>query len=225
MHSQIELSEKHRVKSLLQSDLLWKTQTYYLQRLSCIKAGFLGMKYYLLLGKFEKGEGSFSEQEPQQLDSYKAQFKLLTHKPVLTADEAYEERGMSDFLKIALGYLVSSKVQEVFEMNGFKGIQFIPVEVHNEGVESSFSFMNYVASYDLLEPNASKAKRFKSIYGGYGRVSDVLIDKSKFLEAEIKHDCFTLSNYKLACFISENVKSALEAKGVTGIEFVPMEFA
>lgn len=30
------------------------------------------MKYYLLFGKFEKGEGSFSEQEPQQLDSYTA---------------------------------------------------------------------------------------------------------------------------------------------------------
>lgn len=55
------------------------------------------MKYYLLFGKFEKGEGSFSEQEPQQLDSYTAQFKLLTHKPVLTVDETYEERGMSDF--------------------------------------------------------------------------------------------------------------------------------
>ncbi|WKY59614.1 hypothetical protein Q5H80_18740 [Vibrio sp. SNU_ST1] len=183
------------------------------------------MKYHLMFGRFEKGEGSFSEQEPLQLNCYQTKFKLFTHKPVVTVDDFYEERGVSDFLKIALGFLASNTVQEIFETKGFKGIQFLPVEVHNEGKKLSYSFMNYVASYDLLDPNASKAKRFKDIYGGYGRVSDVFIDKSKFTKEKIMHDCFTLSNYKLACFVSDNVKSALEAAGVTGIEFIPMEFA
>ncbi len=183
------------------------------------------MKYYLLFEKFESGEGSFSELEPVQLDCYKTQYKLLTHKPILTVDDFYDERGISDFLKVALGFLASRKVQKTFESKGFQGIQFLPVEVHNESIDYSYSFMNYVASYDLLDPIASEAKRYKDIYGGYARVSDILIDKNKFMREDIKHDCFTLDNYKLAIFVSENVKLSLESVGVKGIEFIPMEFS
>ncbi|OAJ93064.1 imm11 family protein [Vibrio bivalvicida] len=185
------------------------------------------MNYYLLFGKFEDGEGSYSVLDPWRsaLKYYEPNIKLTKNLPKVTVDKVYDERGVSDYLKIGVGALASLKVQEVFFNNGFTGIQFLPVEIENDGLNHSYAFMNVVAQYDLLEPIKSKAKKLNSKLGGYTRVRKELIDKEKFFHTDIQYDCFTLSNYKVPYYVSEQVKDALEAAGVTGIEFIPMEFA
>ncbi|EMP4115512.1 hypothetical protein WD169_004733, partial [Vibrio parahaemolyticus] len=108
---------------------------------------------------------------------------------------------------------------------GFSGIQFIPVDVKNDNVLTEFAFINVTAHYDLLDPDASEAEDFSKTLGGYSSVLEEILDLDKFKSANIEHDCFTLSTYKDPYYVSERVKVALEAEGVTGIEFIPMEFA
>ena len=72
------------------------------------------------------------------------------------------------------------KIQDIFFNNGFTGIQFVPVDVDNDGVRlNNYAFMNVVAHYDLLEPVKSRAEDFSDELGGYTRVRDELIDKEK----------------------------------------------
>ncbi|WP_281629038.1 hypothetical protein [Vibrio sp. St2] len=185
------------------------------------------MKYYLLFNKFEDGEGSFTVQEPwaYTLNFYNSQNKIFKKLPYASIDECYTERGMSDFLKIGVGMLASKKVQQIFFDRGFTGIHFTPVEVENNGLHDSYSFMNVTAHYDFLDPTASEASRFNRKLGVYRNVYEELIDQEKFKSTNVAHDCFTLSNYKTPYYVNEKVKNALEASGVTGIEFIPMEFS
>ncbi|WP_191117889.1 imm11 family protein [Vibrio campbellii] len=185
------------------------------------------MKYYLLFSKFEKGEGSFSVQEPWNLvlEYHKPQVKLLETKGIYLVDKCYKEKGMSDCLKVGVGKLASQKVQKIFFEHGFTGIQFIPVTVENDGLHEDYAFMNPIAHYDLLDAEASEARELSEVYGGYTSVIEEVLDQDKFDNAIILHDCFTLSTYKDPYYVSERVKAALEAEGVTGIEFIPMEFA
>ncbi|NOI78954.1 hypothetical protein F0224_25235 [Vibrio coralliilyticus] len=185
------------------------------------------MNYYLLFSQFEKDEGSFSVREPWNLvlDYADPKIKLLKKKGSYQVDDCYDERGMSDCLKIGLGKLASTKIQQVFFDNGFTGIQFVPIEVHNNELYQNYAFMNVTAHYDLLDPIASEAEDFSDTIGGYTDVYEEIIDKDKLHASNIQHDCFTLTTYKDPYYVSENVKNALEAAGVTGIEFIPMEFA
>lgn len=185
------------------------------------------MDYYLLFSRFENGEGSFSVQEPWNLvlEYTLPQSKLLKTRGVYQVDQCYAERGMSDFLKVGVGKLASEKIQRVFYEHGFTGIQFVPVDVENNGLHHNYAFMNPTAHYDLLDPNASEARDLDDHYGGYSSVIEEVIDIDKFKKSLITHDCFTLSTYKDPYYVSENVKQALETAGVTGIEFIPMEFA
>ncbi|UUM32477.1 imm11 family protein [Vibrio japonicus] len=185
------------------------------------------MNYYLLYSKFEEDEGSFSVQEPWDsvLNFYTSQEKMFNSKPYITVDRCYAETGMSDYLKIGVGMLASNRVQKIFFDNGFLGAQFIPVTVENDGLYHSYAFVNAIANYDLLEPEASEASRFNRRLGVYRNVYEEKIDIEKFKSTSITHDCFTLSSYKTSYYVNENVKDALEAAGVTGVEFIPMEFA
>ena len=185
------------------------------------------MDYYLLSGHFEQGEASYSVLDPWRsaLRFYVPQAKLIRGRPEVTVDTVYEERGMSDFLKVGLGALASMKIQTLFFQHGFSGLQFVPVEVKNKAVHQDFAFINATAHYDLLDHEASKAKKFKDSLGGYTRVRSEFIDKEKFNATRFKHDCFTLSNYKVPYFVSERVKHVLEEAKVTGVEFIPMAFA
>ena len=186
------------------------------------------MNYYLLFDKFIDGEGSFSKQEPwnKVLKYNHPQHKFLIKKAIVTVDSCYSENGMSDYLKIGRGKLASKKIQQVFFDNGFTGAQFVPVEVHNGKVYQDYAFINPLAHYDLMDPEASKAKKFDDrIFGGYMRASSEKIDRKKFDACNIQHDFFTLSTYKSPYFASERVKDALEAAGVTGIKYIPMEFS
>ncbi|GIU40277.1 hypothetical protein TUM4438_01100 [Shewanella sairae] len=183
------------------------------------------MNYYLLSAVFEADEASFTEQPPQQLNFYHTEPKSFATPPVVSLDTFYEGRAMSDFLKLGIGFVASKRVQSIFQINGFTGIQFVPVEVYANTVNHSFAFMNCIADYDLLDAVASNAKRFKEVIGGYAKVSDEKLDKHKFLRSAITHDCFTLSNYKLVYYVNERVKLALEQAGVSGIAFIPADFA
>ncbi|MGF1727957.1 hypothetical protein, partial [Photobacterium nomapromontoriensis] len=181
--------------------------------------------YYLLFGSFEDGEGSFGELEPQKLDFYHPSYSLHKKVSTLKVSECYEERGMSDFLKIGLGKLASAKVQQVFFEHGFTGIQFLPVVVKNEQEYTDYAFINPIAHYDLLDPVASEAEDFCDSIGGYSWIYKPLIDRKKLNETNFKHDCFTLSTIKQDYYVNETVKLALEAAGVKGITFMPMEFS
>ena len=88
-----------------------------------------------------------------------------------------------------------------------------------------YAFINEVAHYDILDVAASVADDYSDTLGGYTDVFDEIIDKDKFSNINIEHDVFTLSNFKDPYYIDENVKNALEAAGVTGIKFIPMEFS
>ena len=186
------------------------------------------MNYYLLFEKFIDGEGSFSVQAPWDgaLIYYHPQYKFMPKKAIVTIDSCYSENGMSDYLKVALGMLASKKVQEVFFENGFTGAQFVPVEVHNDVIYQDYAFINPLAHYELLDPEASRADGFDDrIFGGYMGASTEKMDRKKFDACNIQHDFFTLSTYKSPYFASERVKDALEAAGVTGIKYIPMEFS
>ncbi len=183
------------------------------------------MNYYLLFPNFISNEGSFTEAEPQVMDFYYPQHKLMSRKAVFNVDKAYAERNMSDFLKVGLGFLVNNKVKKLFFDNDFSGIQFIPVIVNNDKAFDEYSFMNPIAHYDILDASASEAEDFSDVIGGYTTVYEEIIDKNKFEIANIKHDFFTLSNFKQVFYVSENVKEALENEGVNGVEFIPMEFS
>ncbi|MCL1138210.1 imm11 family protein [Shewanella pneumatophori] len=174
---------------------------------------------------FEPDEASFTEQQPQQLNFYHTEPKSFATPPAVSLDTFYEGRAMSDFLKLGIGFLASEKVQQIFLENQFSGLQFVPVEVHADTVDHCFAFMNCIADYDLLDPVASNAKRFKEVIGGYAKVSSEKLDKLRLLSTTITHDCFTLSNYKLVYYVNERVKFALEQAGVSGIDFVPADFA
>lgn len=183
------------------------------------------MNYYLLSAVFEPDEASFTEHQPQQLNFYHTEPKSFATPPVVSLDAFYEGRAMSDFLKLGIGLLASEKVQQIFLENQFSGLQFVPVEVHADRIDHSFAFMNCTADYDLLDPVASNAKRFKEVIGGYAKVSSEKLDTLKFLQCIIAHDCFTLSNYKQVYYVSERVKLALEQAGVRGIGFIAADFA
>jgi len=185
------------------------------------------MNYYLLFEEFTSGEGSFTTQPPQRsaLRFPKPQHKLVKSLPVAAVDECYEERGMSDFLKVGIAFLASPKVQTVFFECGFLGLQFIPVIVENDGVINGFAFTNALAHYDILDPVASEVERYEESRGGYSNASDEIFDRNKFESCDFKHDVFTLSNYKYSLVANEKVKIALEEAGVTGIEFIPLEFS
>ncbi len=183
------------------------------------------MNYYLLFGYFEDDEGSFFESKTHIMNFFHPQYKLTTNKVEFKVNESYSERGMSDFLKVGFSFLVSDKVKKIFFENGFSGIQFVPVNVNNNTVISSYSFVNPLVHYDLLDIIASKADDFSQSIGGYTRVFEELIDNDKFERSNIHHDCFTLSNLKRVIYVNERVKNALEDAEVTGIEFIPMEFS
>ncbi|MDR8525654.1 hypothetical protein [Shewanella fidelis] len=183
------------------------------------------MNYYLLSAVFEPDEASFTEQQPQQLNFYHTEPKSFETPPIVGLDTFYTGRAMSDFLKLGIGLLASEQVQQIFLENQFSGLQFVPVEVHADTVYHSFAFMNCIADYDLLDPVASNAKRFKEVIGGYAKVSAEKLDKHKFSRSAITHDCFTLSNYKLVYYVNERVKLALERAGISGIAFIPADFA
>ncbi|EJG1692346.1 hypothetical protein BWH96_RS17380 [Vibrio parahaemolyticus] len=185
------------------------------------------MNYYLMFEKFESGERTFTVKSPWNsvLQYYQPQFKYLKNKPTVYLNTQYDEKGVSDFLKVPIGMLASKKVQQVFFDKGFSGIQFIPVDVKNDNVLTEFAFINVTAHYELLDPDASEAEDFSKTLGGYSSVLEEILDLDKFKSANIEHDCFTLSTYKDPYYVSERVKVALEAEGVTGIEFIPMEFA
>ncbi|SDH76745.1 hypothetical protein SAMN04488136_12837 [Vibrio xiamenensis] len=182
------------------------------------------MNYYKLVNKFEDGEGSFTVQEPwdEVLEYFNPQYKIMKIKASVLVDE-YKEKGMSDFLKIGLGKLASKKIQKIFFDNGISGIQFVPVEVENNGKYTEYAFMNVIAHYDLLDPVSSNAKKFSDALGGYTRVRKEIIDQKKLDSLDIKHDCFTLSTYKESYYVSERVKDILEKTGVSGIKFKSME--
>lgn len=183
------------------------------------------MNYFLLFGSFEDGEGSFGELDPKKLKFYHPDYTLHQKRSLVEVDDCYDERGMSDFLKKGKGFLASTKVQKVFFEHGFTGIQFLPVVVKNDTEFNDYAFINPVVHHDLLDPIASKARRFSESIGGYSSVYDPIIDRKKFEMTKIEHDCFTLSTYKSDYYISEPVKLALEAAGVTGVTFMPMEFS
>ena len=185
------------------------------------------MNYYLLFEKFEDGEGIFTIQQPwcQVLNFYTPQSKLFKKRPYLAINEGYKERGMSDFLKVGVGMLASKKVQQIFFENGFSGIQFVPVDIRNDGDSSEYAFINATAHYDFLDPVASEAEDLSKTLGGYTSVLEEVLDIEKFRSTIIEHDCFTLSTYKDPYYVSEKVKNALVVAGITGIEFIPMEFS
>ncbi len=183
------------------------------------------MNYYLLFGYFEDDEGAFFESETHIMNFFYPQHKLTINKVEFKVNESYLERGMSDFLKVGFSYLVSNKVKKVFFENGFSGVQFVPVNVNNNTVISSYSFFNPLVHYDILDTVASKAEDFNPSIGGYTRVFEELIDIARLERSNISHDCFTLSNFKRVIYVNEKVKNALEDVGVQGIEFIPMEFS
>ena len=185
------------------------------------------MNYYLLFGRFAKGEGSFNVQDPydMRLMYPVPHHKFLKKKPSVTVSDSYEERGMSDFLKAGYGFIASAKVQQVFFDNGFQGMQFLPVNVKNDGDITGFAFTNPIAHYDILDPIASDADGFEASQGGYSDAGDEVFDRKKFDACDFKHDIFTLSNFKDPFIANEKVKVALEEAGVTGIEFIPLEFS
>lgn len=185
------------------------------------------VKYFLLFGKFEDDEGSFSVQRPwsRNLNCYYPNVKLFKNKPMVIIDDCYKERAISDFLKVGIGKLVSQKVQNVFLAFNFKGIQFVPVIVENNKKIYEYAFMNTISHYDILDVNASEADDYSDTLGGYTNVFDEIIDKEKFQNTKIEQDVYTLSNFKDPYYVNENVKNALEAVGVTGIKFIPMKFS
>lgn len=183
------------------------------------------MKYYLMLAHFITGEGSFTEREPKRLKYYHSTYMLQKKRAYVEVNKLDNEREMSDFLKKGIGMLASNKVQKIFFEYGFSGIQFIPIDLENHNIYTDFSFINPIAHYDVLDPIASKAEKYSDILGGYTRVFDEIIDKKKFKQTNIISDCFTLSTYKDPYYVNETVKNALEAAGVTGVEFLPMEFS
>jgi len=104
-------------------------------------------------------------------------------------------------------------------------MQFLPVNVKNDGDITGFAFTNPLAHYDILDPVASDARRFDASRGGYRSAGDEVFDRKKFDACDFKHDIFTLSNFKDPFIANEKVKIALEEAGVTGIEFIPLEFS
>ena len=183
------------------------------------------MNYYRLFGSFEDEEGSFTEQNRKKLKYYHPQYALHQTRSILKVDECYPQQGMSDFLKKGQGFLASNKVQQIFFDQGFTGVQFLPVIVHNDGQHLDYSFMNPIAHYDLLDPVASEADDFSESLGGYKNLYKQIIDIKKLASVNIEHDGFTLSTYKHSYFVNETVKHTLEAAGITGVTFMPMEFS
>ncbi|WP_434998987.1 hypothetical protein ACRZ5S_20640 [Vibrio scophthalmi] len=183
------------------------------------------MNYYLIFGRLQKNEASFKELEPKKLNFPHPAYALHQKRSLIQVKENYDERGMSDFLKKGIGLLASSKVQQIFFKHGFTGLQFLPVYVKNERDFIDYAFINPIAHYDLLDPIASEAEDFTDSLGGFSFVFDQIIDRRKFDATKIEHDCFTLSTYKSNYYVSEPVKLALEAAGITGITFIPMEFS
>ena len=185
------------------------------------------MDYYQVLAKFEQDEASFTVQSPWDSALYYSDVdsRLFQQAPYVLVDHCYEQYGMSDWLKIGVGLLASKKVQQIFFEQGFSGIQFVPLAVDNKGLNRDFAFAHTTAYYDLLDPDASEATRFNKKRGLYRNVFEERIDKAKFERTPIRHDCFTLTNYRASYYVSTQVKQALEAAGITGVKFIPMKFA
>ncbi|MCY1083452.1 hypothetical protein OV287_54345 [Archangium sp. miwbw1] len=172
---------------------------------------------------FEDGEGEgLPESERELFDTYR--FKegrvleverpiRLSMKPVGSALEFSEAMGTP---------IVHRRVVSLFERLGLqKEVQFIPVEV--EGQTQPWFILNALriirciddarceeVLYWLPEDNRPDKE------GQYRNVAGLKVDVEKVGDAHV----FRPWGWKVVLIVSEHVKSAMEAEGITGIKFL-----
>ncbi|MFY0562249.1 imm11 family protein [Archangium lansingense] len=180
-------------------------------------------RWHLRMPLFEDGEGEgLPESERELFDTYR--FKegrvleverpiRLSMKPVGSALEFSEAMGTP---------IVHRRVVSFFERLGLqKEVQFIPVEV--EGQTQPWFILNALriirciddarceeVLYWLPEDNRPDKE------GQYRNVAGLKVDVEKVGDAHV----FRPWGWKVVLIVSEHVKSAMEAEGITGIKFL-----
>ena len=117
--------------------------------------------------------------------------------------------------------VVHGRVVEIFERLHVKDVQFIPA--HVEGHEGPYFILNALNIIRCIDDARCGEVRYwkpednrPDKLGQYRVVSAMRIDPAKVGDARV----FRTWGWRVALIISEDLKQALEAKGITGTRFV-----
>jgi hypothetical protein len=117
--------------------------------------------------------------------------------------------------------VVRGRVVQLFERLGVRDVQFIPVQV--EGHEGPYFILNVLRIIQCIDDARSRRVEYWKTeddrpdkLGQYRVVSGMRIDPTKVGDARI----FRPWGWRVALVISEDLKQAMDAEGITGTRFV-----
>ncbi|PTL85107.1 hypothetical protein DAT35_05740 [Vitiosangium sp. GDMCC 1.1324] len=117
--------------------------------------------------------------------------------------------------------VVHGRVVQLFERLGVQDVQFIPVQV--EGHQGPYFILNALRIIRCIDDARSRRAEYwepkdeqPEKMGEYRVVSGMRIDPSKVGDARI----FRTWGWTVALVISEDIKQAMEAEGITGTRFI-----
>ncbi|KFA91275.1 imm11 family protein [Archangium violaceum] len=117
--------------------------------------------------------------------------------------------------------VVHGRVVQLFERLGIRDVQFIPAQV--EGHEGPYFILNALRIIRCIDDARSRRVEYwtpaddrPDKLGQYRVVSGMRIDPSKVGDARV----FRPWGWRVALIISEDLKQAMEAEGITGTRFV-----
>lgn len=116
--------------------------------------------------------------------------------------------------------VVHQRVVELFEHQRIQDVQFIPVQV--EGHEGPYFILNTLRTIRCIDDARSREVRYFTAedeepdrVGQYSVVSGMRIDPTQVGDAHI----FRPWGWNVALIVSEDLKDAMEAVGLTGTKF------
>ncbi|HYO72287.1 MAG TPA: DUF1629 domain-containing protein [Archangium sp.] len=118
-------------------------------------------------------------------------------------------------------HVVHERVVQLFERLGVRDVQFIPARI--EGHEGPYFILNALRIIRCIDDARSRRVEYwkpedehPDKLGQYRVVSGMRIDPSKVGDARV----FRPWGWRVALIISEDLKQAMEAEGITGTRFV-----
>ncbi|HEX5746110.1 MAG TPA: DUF1629 domain-containing protein [Archangium sp.] len=117
--------------------------------------------------------------------------------------------------------VVHGRVVQLFEQLGVRDVQFIPAQV--EGREGPYFILNALSIIRCIDDARSRRVEYwrpederPDKLGQYRVVSGMRIDPSKVGDARV----FRPWGWRVALIVSEDLKQAMEAEGITGTRFI-----
>ena len=117
--------------------------------------------------------------------------------------------------------VVHGRIVQLFERLGVRDVQFIPVQV--EGHDGPYFILNVLRIIQCIDDARSRRVEYWKTeddrpdkLGQYRVVSGMRIDPTKVGDARV----FRPWGWRVALVISEDLKQAMDAEGITGTRFV-----